>query len=78
MHTPDIYRIWVYLSSTPLLWLSATLVAFAIGDAVSARFHRNPLAVGLEHGRGQTIKQGRGELEGPNAFQFGDFLEQVV
>ncbi|MFO1141743.1 MAG: LrgB family protein [Amaricoccus sp.] len=44
MHTPDIYRIWVYLSSTPLLWLSATLVAFAIGDAVSARFHRNPLA----------------------------------
>ena len=38
------YRIWVYLSSTPLLWLTLTLVAFAIGDAVSARFHRNPLA----------------------------------
>jgi len=44
MHPHDIYRIWVYLASTPLLWLSATLVAFAIGDAVSARFHRNPLA----------------------------------
>ncbi len=44
MHTPDITRIWVYLASTPLLWLSATLMAFAIGDAVSARFHRNPLA----------------------------------
>jgi predicted murein hydrolase (TIGR00659 family) len=43
-HAPDLYRIWVYLSETPLLWLSATLIAFAIGDAVSARFHRNPLA----------------------------------
>jgi len=41
-------------------------------------FHRDPLAVGLKHGRGQTIKQGRGKLEGPEAFQFGDFLEEVV
>ena len=40
----SIYRIWVYLASTPLLWLTATIVAFAIGDAVSARFRRNPLA----------------------------------
>jgi predicted murein hydrolase (TIGR00659 family) len=44
MQPHDIIRIWVYLASTPLLWLSATLVAFAIGDAVSARFRRNPLA----------------------------------
>jgi predicted murein hydrolase (TIGR00659 family) len=44
MPHPDIIRIWVYLSQTPLLWLTATLVAFAIGDAVSARFRRNPLA----------------------------------
>jgi predicted murein hydrolase (TIGR00659 family) len=40
----DFYRIWVYLSQTPLLWLSATLLAFAIGDAVSLRFHRHPLS----------------------------------
>jgi predicted murein hydrolase (TIGR00659 family) len=44
MRAPDIIRIWVYLAETPLLWLSATLVAFAIGDAVAARFRRNPLA----------------------------------
>ena len=29
---------------TPLLWLSATLVAYVIGDAVSARLGRHPLA----------------------------------
>ena len=40
----DLLRIWVYLSETPLLWLTVTLAAFALGDAVSARFHRNPLA----------------------------------
>ena len=40
----DLYRIWVYLSQTPLLWLTATLMAFAIGDAVSARCGRHPLA----------------------------------
>jgi predicted murein hydrolase (TIGR00659 family) len=43
-HPGDLYRVWVYLSETPLLWLTATLVAFAIGDAISVRFHRNPLA----------------------------------
>ena len=41
-------------------------------------FDRDPLAVGLEHGRGHVVKQGRGELECPDAFQCGDFLEQVV
>jgi predicted murein hydrolase (TIGR00659 family) len=39
-----VYDIWVYLSQTPLLWLSATLVAFVIGDAVSAACRRHPLA----------------------------------
>ncbi|HMQ91948.1 MAG TPA: LrgB family protein [Amaricoccus sp.] len=39
-----ILRIWVYLSETPLLWLTATLVAFVIGDAISARLGRHPLA----------------------------------
>ncbi len=41
---PDLYRIWVYLAETPLLWLSATLVAYVIGDAVSAALGRHPLA----------------------------------
>jgi predicted murein hydrolase (TIGR00659 family) len=40
----DLVRIWVYLSETPLLWLTATLVAFVAGDAVSARLGRHPLA----------------------------------
>ena len=42
--TPGLYHIWVYLSSTPLLWLTLTLVAFAVGDSVSAALGRNPLA----------------------------------
>lgn len=41
---PDLYRIWVYLSQTPLLWLTATLAAYSIGDTISARLHRHPLA----------------------------------
>lgn len=40
----DLHRIWVYLAETPLLWLTATLVAYVIGDAVSARLSRHPLA----------------------------------
>ena len=40
----DLLRIWVYLAETPLLWLSATLVAYVIGDAVSAQLGRHPLA----------------------------------
>ncbi len=38
------YRIWVYLADTPLLWLTATLVAFVIGDAIAARLGRHPVA----------------------------------
>lgn len=40
----DIHRIWVYLSQTPLLWLTATLLAFAAGDAISQACRRHPLA----------------------------------
>lgn len=40
----DLARVWVYLAETPLLWLTATLVAYGIGDAVSALAGRNPLA----------------------------------
>lgn len=41
---PDLQRIWVYLAETPLLWLTATLIAYVLGDAVSARLGRHPLA----------------------------------
>lgn len=44
MSGENISRLWVYLSSTPLLWLTATLAAFAIADAISARLGRHPLA----------------------------------
>jgi len=37
-------ELWVYLSASPLLWLTVTLVAYVIGDRISARFHRHPLA----------------------------------
>lgn len=40
----DFVNIWVYLSTQPLLWLTATLIAYLIGDAVSRRFNRNPIA----------------------------------
>src|SRR5690606_3966649 len=36
--------LWVYLSGTPLLWLTVTVVAYAAADAISAAFRRNPLA----------------------------------
>jgi predicted murein hydrolase (TIGR00659 family) len=40
----DLWRVWVYLAETPLLWLTATLVAYVIADRVSAAFGRHPLA----------------------------------
>lgn len=40
----DFVRLWVYLSGSPLLWLTATLVAYVIADWVAARTGRNPLA----------------------------------
>jgi predicted murein hydrolase (TIGR00659 family) len=40
----NLYHVWVYLSETPLLWLTATLFAYAVGDFVSRRLGRHPLA----------------------------------
>ena len=37
MTSPDLHQLWVYLSQTPLLWLTATLCAFVVADWVSAR-----------------------------------------
>ena len=33
----DVAQIWSYLSQGPLLWLTATLVAYGIGDAAHGR-----------------------------------------
>ena len=37
------WRLWVYLQTTPLFWLTATLLAFFIADRLSARARRQPL-----------------------------------
>ena len=35
--------VWVYLSATPLLWLTLTLAAYALADRLSAATGRHPL-----------------------------------
>ncbi len=36
--------LWVYLSTSPLLWLTATLAAYVVADSLQARLKRNPVA----------------------------------
>jgi hypothetical protein len=36
--------LWIYLSQSSLLWLTVTLLVFAIADAASLATHRHPLA----------------------------------
>jgi putative effector of murein hydrolase len=43
------FSLWVYLSQSPLLWLTVTLLTYAIADAVSLRTHRHPLANPVLH-----------------------------
>jgi putative effector of murein hydrolase len=43
------FSLWVYLSQSPLLWLTVTLLTYAITDAVSLRTHRHPLANPVLH-----------------------------
>jgi len=43
------FALWVYLSQTPLLWLTVTLLVYAAADAVSLATHRNPLANPVLH-----------------------------
>ena len=38
------FRLWVYLQTTPLFWLTATLGAFLVADALARALRRNPLA----------------------------------
>ncbi len=41
--TNNPFSLWVYLSQTPLLWLTVTLAVYALVDAVSLATRRNPL-----------------------------------
>ena len=43
------FSLWVYLSQSPLLWLTVTLLTYAIVDAVSLATHRHPLANPVLH-----------------------------
>ncbi|MBP0443254.1 LrgB family protein [Roseomonas sp. SSH11] len=38
------FSLWVYLSRTPLLWLTVTLLAYLAADRISAALGRHPLA----------------------------------
>ncbi|MGC2856722.1 LrgB family protein [Novispirillum sp. DQ9] len=40
---PSVDLLWVYLSQSPLLWLAATLAAYAVGHALHQRSGGNPL-----------------------------------
>ena len=47
--SPDSFSLWVYLSQSPLLWLTVTLLVYAITDAISIWTHRHPLANPVLH-----------------------------
>ena len=43
------FSLWVYLSQSPLLWLTVTLLTYAVTDAVSLKTRRHPLANPVLH-----------------------------
>ncbi len=43
------FSLWVYLSQSPLLWLTVTLLTYAVADAVSLRTYRHALANPVFH-----------------------------
>lgn len=45
----DPFSLWVYLSQSPLLWLSVTLLVYAVADSISLWTHRHPLANPVLH-----------------------------
>ena len=45
----DPFSLWVYLSRSPLLWLTVTLLVYALADAVSLATQRHPLANPVLH-----------------------------
>lgn len=40
----DVAEIWSYLTATPLLWLTLTIVAYILADKAAAKLGRKPLA----------------------------------
>jgi predicted murein hydrolase (TIGR00659 family) len=44
MTAPAVSRIWVYLSTTPLLWLTLTIAAYVLAQTIHLRFKRSPIA----------------------------------
>ncbi|CAH2601419.1 LrgB family protein [Rhodovastum atsumiense] len=40
----DLGFLWVYLATSPLLWLTATLLSYVLADRVAASLGRHPLA----------------------------------
>ncbi|KQU21662.1 hypothetical protein ASG63_22985 [Methylobacterium sp. Leaf94] len=38
------FAVWVYLSRTPLLWLTVTLLAYVVADRIALATRRHPLA----------------------------------
>lgn len=49
MMTAKSFSLWVYLSQTPLLWLTVTLLVYAATDALSLATGRHPLANPVLH-----------------------------
>jgi predicted murein hydrolase (TIGR00659 family) len=47
--TPNPFSLWVYLSQTPLLWLTVTLLVYASTDAISLATGRHPFANPVFH-----------------------------
>jgi predicted murein hydrolase (TIGR00659 family) len=47
--TDNTFSLWVYLSQSPLLWLTVTLLVYSITDAVSLATRRHPLANPVLH-----------------------------
>jgi predicted murein hydrolase (TIGR00659 family) len=43
------FSLWVYLSQSPLLWLTVTLLTYAVADAISLATHRHALANPVFH-----------------------------
>ncbi len=44
MELDGVVTLWVYLRTSPLLWLTATLAAYALADELQRRLGRHPLA----------------------------------
>lgn len=42
--TGEVFALWVYLSTSPLTWLAATLGAYLLADRLSLLLGRNPVA----------------------------------